>query len=372
AGVEVERALAGAAANMRYRDPASAQRTLLSAAAPVRDAQGVLGAVVVRQSSETYLSLTDQAFSRLLGYSLLALCAGALGLLAYATVLSLRIHALSRSAHEAIGQDGRVLDNFRRSRARDEIGDLSRQYGDLLARLREYNDYLRTLSRKLSHELRTPIAVIQSSLDNIEQADTDAARQTYLPRAREGLRRLQHILSAMSEANGLEESIRNQSLGATDLVPLLREVHAAYREIYPQQQLALDLQPETAVVEAVPELLVQALDKLMDNAASFTQAGGVITLELRSSGEHYTLAVANEGPTLDEHAAERMFEPMVSLREDSGEAVHLGLGLHIVRLIVDFHRGRVQADNLPGGRGVVITIELPAAQDGASLQTPAA
>lgn len=363
AGVEIDSALHSVAASARYRDPHSGGRTLLSSAAPIADTRGVAGAVIVQQSGDTYLSLTDQAFSRLLGYSLVALSIGALGLLTYATLLSLRIRRLARSVDSAIGDDGRVLDAYHPSSAPDEIGDLSRQYGALLQRLREYNDYLRTLSRKLSHELRTPVAVIQSSLDNLENSHADDGNQTYIDRAREGLRRLQHILSAMSEANRLEESIHNQEPTQINLAPLLQQVFQAYREIYTEHRLTLDLAADEAWVVAVPELLVQALDKLLDNAASFTPSGGAIALALQRRGDVWALSVSNTGPALSDNDRESIFEPMVSLRERGGDDVHLGLGLHIVRLIADFHRGTVRAENLAQAAGVIITLELNAATE---------
>ena len=356
---ELDAALSGISATRRYRDPDYATRTTLSTAVPIANDKGVIGAVLIRQSGEQYLSLTDQAFSKLLGYSLLALGIAAFGLLAYATLLSWRIGRLSLAASHAIGDDGRVLDNFPRSQAEDEIGELSRSYADLLDRLREYNDYLRTLSRKLSHELRTPIAVIQTSLENLEQAGDPAAQSdVYLTRAREGLARLNGILTAMSEATRLEESIRNNPMEETDLVVLLREVFAAYSEVY-EQQLELNITADTATVTAAPDLIVQALDKLMDNAASFCPVGGSIQLQLLAQGSGWNICVQNEGPALPHALQENLFDPMVSLRDKQSNAVHLGLGLHIVRLIVDFHQGWVTARNLPGHRGVSVTMHLP-------------
>jgi len=361
-GAEIQAALSGTATNRRYRDANHATRTTLSAAAPIVYEDSVVGAVVMRQSGEQYLSLTDQAFSRLLGYSLLALAIGAIGLLGYASLLSWRIGKLSRAASSAIREDGLVLDSFPRSGAGDEIGELSRHYADLLDRLREYNDYLRTLSRKLSHELRTPIAVIQTSLENLEQsADKEKQSNVYLQRARMGLQRLNRILTAMSEANRLEESIRNNQLIEVDLVALLHEIFAAYRGIYPGHELVLDIQPLAAVVAGVPDLIVQALDKLMDNAASFCPASGKIELRLAAVADGWDISVCNEGPALPEELQDRLFEPMVSLRGNESSDVHLGLGLHIVRLIVALHRGRVRAENLSGDRGVSVTIHLPAA-----------
>ncbi len=349
AGPEIDQALSGVANNRRYRDSNYASRTTLVAAAPIRDAQGVLGAVVLRQSAETYLSLTDRAFGRLFRYSLLAVGIGVLGLLGFATVLSWRIRALSQAASNAIGDDGRVAQTFTHSNAPDEIGALSRNYGELLARVRHYNEYLHSLSRKLAHELRTPIAVIQSSLDNLEQADTDSERAGYSQRAREGLTRLQHMLTAMSEANRLEESISSNRRELVDLVPLLREVHAAYRDVFTRHRLLLALEPPTALVEGSPELLVQALDKLVENAASFCPEEGEITLALTQRDANWVISVGNEGAPLPPQLRERLFEPMVSARAASTDAVHLGLGLHIVQLIVQFHSGDVAAQDLEDG-----------------------
>jgi dedicated sortase system histidine kinase len=373
AGIEVESALKGSAAMQRYRDSEYSSRTLLSVASPIGDVSRPLGVVVVRQSGETYLSLTDQAFSRLLGISLLAICIAALGLLGYASILSWRIRSLSQATTEAIGEDGRIIRSFPASTAQDEIGDLSRHYAGLLSRLKEYNDYLHSLSRKLSHELRTPIAVIKSSLENLEQDAPEGKDASYLLRAREGLERLQSILTAMSESARLEESIHSQTPHIFDLVPLLQDVTEAYRSIYRSHSIELKLKLESALVDGVPELVVQALDKLMDNASSFAPEGSEIKLRLSSSLEgdmdnekkdaarqtYWEIDVINSGSTLPGELSMQMFEPMVSLRQEGSKDVHLGLGLHIVRLISEFHRGSIKARNLPNDQGVVFTLSLP-------------
>ena len=220
--------------------------------------------------------------------------------------------------------------------------------------MREYNDYLRTLSRKLSHELRTPIAVIQTSLENLEQSGEAQARQqmSTSTRAREGLLRLNSILTAMSEANRLEESIRGNSPRQLDLVPLLREVFEAYRRYlsrasnwpwnWPDGQ-RLDYRGTrtggTGAGQTAGKCGVVLPGRWPDYSCGWPAAA-----------EQWELSVSNEGPLLPAELQERLFDPMVSLRRSESGGVHLGLGLHIVRLIVDFHRGGVKAENLPDGR----------------------
>jgi signal transduction histidine kinase len=133
----------------------------------------------------------------------------------------------------------------------------------------------------------------------------------------------------------------------------------AYRAVYSDHALTLDIQPRTAAVRGAPDLIVQALDKLMDNAASFCPAGGSIELRLSAVIDGWEISISNSGPTLPAEFQDHLFDPMVSLRDNESSAVHLGLGLHIVRLIVDFHRGRVKAENLPGDQGVCVTMWFP-------------
>lgn len=364
AGAEIDSALAGQAASGRYREGDYTSRSTLVTAVPVADDTGPLGALVIRQSAETYLSLTDKAFSRLLGYSVLAIGIGLAGLLAYATVLSWRVRALSHAARAAVQHDGRVVGEFQRSGARDEIGELSRHYGDLLERVRHYNEYLETLSRKLAHELRTPIAVIKTSLENMETASSVDAQTEFRQRADEGLARLQHILTAMSEASRLEESISANTIEIFDLVPLLRELHGAYSDVYANHRLALGVETDKAFIAGSPDLIVQALDKLVDNAASFCPTGGEITLHLHWKKERWILSVINEGSTLPEPMLDTLFQPMVSLRETKSDDVHLGLGLHIVQLIAQFHAGTVDARNLADNLGVEFSLALAPVEPG--------
>lgn len=144
--------------------------------------------------------------------------------------------------------------------------------------------------------------------------------------------------------------------------PLLTEVCEAYRSVYNKHKIHLDCAEPRAQINGSPDLLVQALDKLVDNAASFSTPGDTIVISLNSDDGHWQIAVSNRGPNLPEDLQTRLFEPMVSLREADGEGrMHLGLGLHVVRLIAQHFQGSVSAQNLPDGSGVRITLEFPKA-----------
>jgi signal transduction histidine kinase len=101
------------------------------------------------------------------------------------------------------------------------------------------------------------------------------------------------------------------------------------------------------------------LDKLVDNAVSFSAAGSRIDVALADVGRELVLSVANTGPRLPARMRGRLFDSLVSIREQRDGRPHLGLGLHIVALIADFHGGRCEADDLPDGSGAVFRVWFP-------------
>ena len=305
----------------------------------------LLGVVVAEQSTDSLQALTSSAFNRLFFYSCLAVLFTGVGLLAYASWLSYRIRQLNRAADNAIDDNGQISDYFPRSNARDELGDLNRSYAQLLSRLREYTEYLRSLSSKLSHELRTPLAVVRSSLDNLAYESLDVQAQVYARRASDGTARLSAILNAMSAASRVEESIRHAEVESVPLDALLHDLGQAYKDVYSQVtiEVVIDASVTQPQFTCAPELLVQLLDKLVDNAADFCVADGKVVLGLKQSASQLSLSVSNDGPLLPETMQHQLFDSLVSVREPNAEKAHLGLGLHIVRLITEFHRGKVSA-----------------------------
>jgi len=323
-----------------------------------------IGAVIAEQSAESLASVTNDAFSRLLAYSFLASTLAGLSLVFYATWLSIRIQKLGSAAASAINENGKIIEHFPTSSSRDEIGDLSRNYALLLTRLREYTNYLRTLSSKLSHELRTPLAIVKSSLDNLEHERLSAQAKVYAERAKEGTNRLSNILNAMSAASRVEQAIGGADREIIPCDELLTNLKDAYKDVYQNVQFKLNIQTSAKgfAIYGAGELLVQALDKLVDNAADFCQDNGLVELGLYRHDDSVVITVRNEGPPLPSHMHGQLFDSMVSVREQPSQedGHHLGLGLYIVRLITEFHQGEVHGYNVPDQSGVIFEVRLPA------------
>lgn len=353
----VRSALEGEPAASWFRS-ASGGSAIVSVAEPVLANGQVIGSVILQQGTDEILSLTNRSLARLLNVTVIATVVVALLLLGYASWLSRRIRRLSVAAEQALESD-RLRDALPSSTSGDEIGDLSRSFSNVLVQLHEYNEYLRNLASKLSHELRTPLAIVTSSLENLEHERLEPTAAQYSARARDGAGRLRKILAAMSEANRVEELMHNTDAEDIDLAKLLSQAVDAYRDVYPDRRFAVDA--ESPVMARVsPELIVQMLDKLVDNAVDFSRAGNTISLSLANRNHDCVLSVHNPGPPLPDTMRERLFDSMVSVRGDDKDE-HLGLGLHIARLVAEGHRGKIYAEN--SDDGVRFVVVLPKKND---------
>lgn len=359
-GRDVEGALRGILTAERRRT-SDGRAVIVSAAHPVWVGDDVRGVVVVEETGNAVLAERNLAFERLFNIVLAVLLVGSLALTAYATILSSRIRRLRDDAERAIDADGRVRAPLASSQAGDEIGDLSRSFASVLARLSEYASYQEKMASRLSHELRTPIAVVRSSLDNLKATPLPDESRVYMARAQEGLSRLTQILTRMAEAARLEQSLSDVDREEFDLVTVVRGCVEGYRLAYPEARIALATDAGPLAVSGAPDLVAQMLDKLVANAVEFAR-GGAIEVEVHRHDGAVELAVTNEGPPLPLGMEERLFDSLVSIRTGSDEAQpHLGLGLYIVRVIAQFHGGHAHAANLPDGRGVRVAVTLPAA-----------
>ena len=358
-GDEIKQALTGNS-ETRWRSAPDGKAVIISAATPVWIDNEVRGVVMVEESSSGIQMLRRNAMVSLFNKTILIFVVVTTLLLLFATRLSSRIKRLSQQANAAIDEHGRVVGKFQADVSEDEIGELSRNYASMLDRLREYNHYLEKMAGRLSHEFRTPIAVVQSSLEQLQSTEPlDDSRQ-YLARAKQGMDRLNLILTRLSEATRLEQAMQSAEHEETDINGLLRNCIEGYRLAYPETKFELsELESNLSSVIA-PDLFVQMLDKLVSNAVDFSNSEKAIHLKLGANKDQWQIAVINYGSELPADMEDQLFNSMISVRQQkSDKDPHLGLGLYIVRLIAEYLGGRVTAKNLSKNEGVIFTVELP-------------
>lgn len=328
----------------------------LATAHPLFDGRSML----LEQSLDQLLSVSGSALGSVLARSLLIILALTLVLLGYASWLSWRITRLQRLVSASVDDDGRILGPVPVPRSGDELGQLQQHFGQMVDRLQSYNRYLESFSRRLSHELKTPVAVVRSSLENLAHSQSETERREYLERASAATERLRRILTSMSEAARLEQSFDQADKEPFDLAEVASQACAAYQQLDDRHRIHYQGPPNGCPLLGNPEMLVQMLDKLVDNARDFTPEQGNIEVRLQHRTDHYQLDVFNEGSQLPETAGVDIFGAFVTRREGKAEG-HLGQGLLIVRLIADYHGGKVEAFNQHhnGIDGVCFRVIIP-------------
>jgi signal transduction histidine kinase len=338
-------------------------RSYIESTAPIydRDHREIIGSLSATQTGDRWFSLRDRALTQMLNFTLITSAIAVIAMFAFSAWLALRLSRLRRASESALTREGLVT-TFPETQAPDELGDVARGFSTLLGRLNEYTGYLRTLAGKLAHEIRTPLTIVRSSLENLESEQVPGTARIYLDRARHGSERLNAILIAMGAATRVEEAIGNAERSRFDLVPVIASAGDAYRVAFPERGFATELPPEPVMIDGAPDLIVQMLDKLIDNAVDFSPSGATIVIRLRLESSHIAvLEVDNPGPTIAPDTLGRLFESLWQSRKgglEEDSRPHFGLGLYIVRLIAEFHGGSAAAANLPDDSGARFTVRL--------------
>jgi len=334
-------------------------RGVIDSTAAIYDSEHrqTIGALQVAQTEDRWLTLRDRALTRMLNFTLITSGVVVIAILIFAAWLAVRLSRLRSASESALTREGLVT-TFPETDSPDELGDVARGFSRLLGRLNEYTGYLRTLAGKLAHEIRTPLTIVRSSLENLESEGVSPSARAYLERARQGSERLNAILAAMGAATRVEEAIGSAERTRFDIVPVVESAVASYRNAFPDRVFAGEWPPGPVELAGAPDLIVQMLDKLVDNAVDFSPSGATLTVRLRLEPQAAVVEVDNPGPPIPPDARGRLFESLWQSRSGSDSRLHLGLGLYIVRLIAEFHGGSASASSLPGDSGARFSIHL--------------
>jgi len=317
----------------------------------------VMGAVVAEKSNQDILILQSEGIIELINSTLLILTSIIAFIVFFATRIALRIKRLQKATEAAISADGRIhLTAF--PTGNDELGELAKTFQEMLNRLNQYNRYLETMASNLAHEIRTPVAIVKSSLEHLEMSPSESEAPVYILRAKEGIMRLSSILNSMSEATQIEQSLQHCPKELIPLQQLLEGCIQGYQTAYPNRLFTLNYQ-QAIHINAAPESLAQALDKLIDNAVEFSPNASTIKISMSITSDAVLIHVENQGALLPDNMRQELFHSMVSIRQEKTDKPHLGLGLYIVRLVAEYHQGSITADNLADHSGVVFTLRLP-------------
>jgi dedicated sortase system histidine kinase len=337
------------------------QVEIMAAIAPLQEQDSIIGAVVVEQTTNSILALQNKLIEESLTLTILVFSFGGIGLIFFASRLSSRIRRLGSQAASAISDSGQIRATIVPITSRDEVGDLSRTLITMLNQLKIQTEYREKMADNLEHEMRTPLAGISASLKNMirEMVDPPGHITEYLNWALEDVARLEALLTAVRDATNLQEALsrdfKEDFLLDTAIDMWLTH---SWRQAFAETEFVFHKPADPVTLHGDPARIRQLLDKLVENAVSFHRPGTPIEISLAQTNGTITLTVANQGPTIPEELQNQIFNSMVSYRQQKGSGPHLGLGLYIVRTIIEHHQGKVSVGTTREGTGTVFTLTL--------------
>jgi len=256
---------------------------------------------------------------------------------------------------------------------RDEIGHLSGALREMTSALYTRIEAIESFAADVAHELKNPLTSLRSAVETLPLAKTEHSRGRLLAVIEHDVRRLDRLISDVSDASRLDAELQRQEAAPVDLVKLLTTVVAIANEVRGENNVGVTLTCEgdarTLTVPGHDSRLAQVFNNLIDNARSFSPDGGTVRIACRRRREQVTIVVDDDGPGIRPDALEKIFDRFYTDRPHQGFGQNSGLGLSISRQIVEAHGGRIRAENrvgtadgtgAPGVLGARFVIRLPA------------
>ena len=237
------------------------------------------------------------------------------------------------------------------SHRRDEIGHLSQAVRDMTMALYNRMEAIESFAADVSHELKNPLTSLRSAVETLPLAKTEQAKARLTGIIQHDIRRLNRLISDISDASRLDAELARQDTVSVDIRQLVTTVVGIARDTTPADgaKIQLHIAPGDArdfIVFGHDGRLGQVINNLLDNARSFSPKGGTVRVTVRPVENAIEILVDDEGPGIRADQFERIFERFYTDRpEPEAFGQNSGLGLSISKQIVEAHRGTVLAEN---------------------------
>jgi two-component system sensor histidine kinase ChvG len=343
---------------------------VVSVTLPLRRVQQVMGTVTIESADVERILVAERA--SMIPFMLGATVAIFLSSLLLALFIANPLRRLAEAADRLRLSGATRLKLPDLSRRRDEIGALSHSLEAMTEALADRIDANERFAADVSHELKNPLASIQSAVASAQAAASPEQQRQMLAIAAQDVHRLDRLITDIARASRIEAETARGDLEAVDLGQLLFELTRAYA---PDEHCSVDVQfrgprPEGAIVIGQAGPLGQVFRNLIDNARSFSPDDGRVYVSaavVRSrEGNVVRATVEDEGPGIPAENLETIFERFYTQRpKGAAFGGNSGLGLSIARQIVTAHEGRIYAQNREGegsnSAGARLVVDLPLA-----------
>jgi two-component system sensor histidine kinase ChvG len=262
----------------------------------------------------------------------------------------------------------------------DEIGHLSGAFRDMTNSLYSRIEAIESFAADVAHELKNPLTSLRSAIETLPLAKNEESRQRLLGVIQHDIRRLDRLISDISDASRLDADLLRHEAEAVDVRKLLNAISDIANDVPRDDGVRVDVvfEPKDAPASQLTILgndsrLGQVIDNLVENARSFSPQHGKVRVLCKRVGNEIEIVVEDEGPGIRPEALTRIFERFYTDRPEHRFGQNSGLGLSISKQIVEAHGGRIWAENrlapasiagdVPKIAGARFIMRLPAAKN---------
>ena len=247
----------------------------------------------------------------------------------------------------------------------DEVGKLTQSIHEMTLDLQKRTNRAETFSTDLAHEIRNPLASLKGASELLDKTTEQKDREKLLNIVDHDVERIERLITDYTQMLKDEASLSREKMVKIDIYLIIKNVVDDFKQNIASLNQKIDIQiinktkkKKNFYILGIENRIEQAFANLLDNAISFSQVNSKISIEIHEVKNKFFLSFKDEGPGFKEKNIENIFKRFYSNRpKNFGE--HSGLGLNIVKNIIELHKGKIKALNRLDVKGAQIEVTLP-------------